>query len=108
MRTLPTVFEVPFTDARTLGDNGQLGEIASYLRRCGYTESNSNRLGWYHLRADAIEINPGFTRQPACQRRDRDTAGQSRRAEIAVGRAHLEKRIEFDRSYILPRGHDRR
>jgi penicillin-binding protein 1B len=42
-----------------LGDNGQLGEIASYLRRCGYTESNSNRLGWYHLRADAIEINPG-------------------------------------------------
>jgi penicillin-binding protein 1B len=43
----------------TLGDNGQLEEIASYLRRCGYSESNGNRLGWYHLRADAIEINPG-------------------------------------------------
>src|SRR6266849_2767605 len=42
-----------------LGDNGQLDEIASYLRRCGYSESNSNRLGWFHLRPDAIEINPG-------------------------------------------------
>jgi penicillin-binding protein 1B len=42
-----------------LGDEGQLEEIASYLRRCGYSESNSNRLGWFHMRPDAIEINPG-------------------------------------------------
>ncbi len=42
-----------------VGDDGQLDEIASYLRRCGYTESNTSRMGWYHLRADAIEINPG-------------------------------------------------
>ena len=42
-----------------VGDDGQLGEIASYLARCGYTESNTSRAGWYHLRADAIEINPG-------------------------------------------------
>jgi penicillin-binding protein 1B len=42
-----------------VGDDGQLQEIASYLRHCGYTESNTSRLGWYHLRPDAIEINPG-------------------------------------------------
>ena len=34
-------------------------DIAEYLRHCGYSESNSDRLGWYHLRPDAIEINPG-------------------------------------------------
>src|ERR1700748_1478078 len=27
--TLPTVFEVPFTDARTLGDNGQLANLTA-------------------------------------------------------------------------------
>ena len=42
-----------------IGDDGQLQEIAAYLHRCGYTESNTNRVGWYHLRPDAIEINPG-------------------------------------------------
>jgi penicillin-binding protein 1B len=42
-----------------VGDAGKLDEIAQYLRRCGYTESNSSRAGWYHIRADAIEINPG-------------------------------------------------
>ena len=42
-----------------VGDDGQLQEIAAYLHRCGYSESNTSRLGWYHLRPDAIEINPG-------------------------------------------------
>ncbi len=42
-----------------IGDDAQLPEMAAYLRRCDYTESNTNRGGWYHLRADAIEINPG-------------------------------------------------
>jgi penicillin-binding protein 1B len=42
-----------------VGDEGRLDEIATYLRRCGYTESNSSRAGWYHMRPDAIEINPG-------------------------------------------------
>jgi penicillin-binding protein 1B len=42
-----------------LGDQTKLEEIADYLRRTGYSESSSNRLGWYHLRPDAIEINPG-------------------------------------------------
>ena len=42
-----------------VGDPAQVAEIADYLRRCGYGESNSNRLGWYRVRPDAIEINPG-------------------------------------------------
>ena len=42
-----------------IGDDGQIAEMAAYLRRCGYTESNTSRAGWYHLRPDAIEINPG-------------------------------------------------
>lgn len=42
-----------------VGDEAQIDEIASYLRRCGYTESISSRAGWYHVRPDAIEVNPG-------------------------------------------------
>ncbi len=34
--TLPTVFEVPFTDARTLGDNGQLADITSEVTALPY------------------------------------------------------------------------
>src|SRR6476619_1694289 len=34
--TLPTVFEVPFTDARTLGDNGQLADLSSDVRKLPY------------------------------------------------------------------------
>jgi ABC-type glycerol-3-phosphate transport system substrate-binding protein len=35
-RTLPTVFEVPFTDARTLGDNGQLANLSPYAKALPY------------------------------------------------------------------------
>jgi ABC-type glycerol-3-phosphate transport system substrate-binding protein len=34
--TLPTVFEVPFTDARTLGDNGQLADLTSLAKALPY------------------------------------------------------------------------
>jgi ABC-type glycerol-3-phosphate transport system substrate-binding protein len=34
--TLPTVFEVPFTDARTLGDNGQLADLTAEVKRLPY------------------------------------------------------------------------
>jgi penicillin-binding protein 1B len=42
-----------------LGDQTQPGEIADYLRRAGFSEASTNRLGWYHVRPGAIEINPG-------------------------------------------------
>ena len=35
-RTLPTVFEVPFTDARTLGDNGQLADLTALAKALPY------------------------------------------------------------------------
>ncbi len=41
------------------GEDAKVEEIADYLRRCGYSESSNNKLGWFHLRPDAIEINPG-------------------------------------------------
>src|SRR5207245_8711431 len=34
--TLPTVFEVPFTDARALGDNGQLADITAEAKSLPY------------------------------------------------------------------------
>jgi ABC-type glycerol-3-phosphate transport system substrate-binding protein len=34
--TLPTVFEVPFTDARTLGDNGQLADLTAEVKTLSY------------------------------------------------------------------------
>jgi ABC-type glycerol-3-phosphate transport system substrate-binding protein len=34
--TLPTVFEVPFTDARALGDNGQLANLTPYASKLSY------------------------------------------------------------------------
>ena len=34
--TAPTVFEVPFTDARTLGDNGQLADLTSFVKALPY------------------------------------------------------------------------
>jgi multiple sugar transport system substrate-binding protein len=34
--TLPTVFEVPFTDARTLGDNGQLADLTQLAKALPY------------------------------------------------------------------------
>jgi penicillin-binding protein 1B len=42
-----------------VGDDAHIPEIAGYLRRCGYTESITSRVGWFHIRPDAIEINPG-------------------------------------------------
>jgi len=43
-----------------VGDSGTPDEIASRLRQSGYTEDDQrNRMGWYHLRPDAISISPG-------------------------------------------------
>jgi penicillin-binding protein 1B len=42
------------------GETITTSEIAAYLRRAGYSEdSNRSRVGWYRLRPDAIEVNPG-------------------------------------------------
>lgn len=42
-----------------VGEPARPDEIAEYLRRCQYSESNSSRAGWYRVRPDGIEVNPG-------------------------------------------------
>lgn len=59
----------PFANMSTLyaaprpvlvGQQIETTEIASYLRQAGYSENNNrSRVGWFRLRPDAIEINPG-------------------------------------------------
>lgn len=60
-----------------IGDSGSPAEIASMLRESGYGEdARQNRLGWFHLRPDAIEIFPGpdsyFEAEPGVIRFARD------------------------------------
>jgi len=43
----------------TVGEEVSRDEILRALRNAGYGESKSNRMGWYNLRPDAIEILPG-------------------------------------------------
>src|SRR5579863_2268649 len=41
------------------GSEGKVEELASYLRRCGYSESKTNNSGWYRTQGDTIEVHPG-------------------------------------------------
>ncbi len=43
----------------TLGDEVAANEIIAQLRRSGYSESHANRMGWYRVREDGVEIFPG-------------------------------------------------
>ncbi len=59
----------PFADMSVLyaaprpvlvGEHVETTEIASHLRQAGYSEDNNrSRVGWFRLRPDAIEVNPG-------------------------------------------------
>jgi len=42
-----------------VGDELDTGEVVDQLRRSGYSERKENRMGWYNVRADALEIFPG-------------------------------------------------
>ena len=72
-----------------VGDPAKVEELAEYLKQAGYTESNRNRLGWYHVRPDAIEINPGpeaFSGEGAVVKIERGVV-----AEIISLRDHTER-----------------
>lgn len=43
----------------SVGDRMSPDELVAALKYRGYTESRSNRMGWYHVRTDAIEFFPG-------------------------------------------------
>jgi penicillin-binding protein 1B len=42
-----------------VGEDISQDDIAAYLRRCGYSSSNTNRMGSYLIRPDGVEVNPG-------------------------------------------------
>src|SRR5580700_10988957 len=42
-----------------IGDPASVAEIASALRRAGYSESKDNGIGWYQEVPNAIEVHPG-------------------------------------------------
>ena len=46
------------------GDGMTVAELGESLRRRGYSDNRSNRLGWYKLRSDGIEIFPGVDASP--------------------------------------------
>ena len=43
----------------SVGDDLTPEEIITQLKRSGYGDTNNNRMGWYHLRTNAVEIFPG-------------------------------------------------
>lgn len=51
-------------DPVSIGDHLEAEELAALLRRRGYTTTRSNRMGWYHVREDAVEIFPGVDAYP--------------------------------------------
>ncbi|MBI4874561.1 MAG: PBP1A family penicillin-binding protein [Acidobacteria bacterium] len=55
--TTSMLFSAPKTVR--VGDETTAEEIVGQLRRSGYGESKTNRMGWYHLRPDAVEVFPG-------------------------------------------------
>lgn len=48
----------------SVGDSLTPDELVDALRRRGYSADRSNRVGWFHLRADGIEIFPGVDAYP--------------------------------------------
>jgi len=48
----------------SVGDPLTQDELVEALRRRGYTTDRSNRIGWYHVRSDGVEIFPGVDAYP--------------------------------------------
>jgi len=47
------------SEAVNVGDDSSPEEIAARIRRAGYGESRTNRMGWFRVKPDSIEIYPG-------------------------------------------------
>jgi len=48
----------------SVGDPLTPDELVDALRRRGYSTDRSNRVGWFHVRADGIEVFPGVDAYP--------------------------------------------
>ncbi len=51
------VFSAPRTV--TMGEELSPAEVVTQLRASGYGDSRSNRMGWFHVRQDTVEVFPG-------------------------------------------------
>lgn len=51
------IFSAPRTV--TVGEELSPAEVAAQLRASGYGDSRSNRMGWFHVRQDTVEVYPG-------------------------------------------------
>jgi penicillin-binding protein 1B len=56
------IFAAPEPVSR--GDALTVAELTELLQRRGYTDNRSNRLGWYKIRPDGVEIFPGVDASP--------------------------------------------
>jgi penicillin-binding protein 1B len=56
------IFAAPEPVSR--GDALTVAELTELLRRRGYTDNRANRLGWYKIRPDGVEIFPGVDASP--------------------------------------------
>ncbi len=56
------IFAAPEPVSR--GDAMTVAELTETLRLRGYTDNRSNRLGWYKVRPDGVEIFPGVDASP--------------------------------------------
>jgi penicillin-binding protein 1B len=56
------IFAAPEPVSR--GDALTAAELCDMLRHRGYTDNRSNRLGWYKVREDGVEIFPGVDASP--------------------------------------------
>ncbi len=90
------IFAAP--ESVSVGDAMTPNDIATDLRRSGYTESRGNPIGYYQIHSNYIEIfpaigfllRPGTWADPLRQRQDladRFAAGQYRPQSIPVGAA---------------------
>jgi penicillin-binding protein 1B len=46
-------------EAVSVGDEVSADDIVTALQRAGYSESRSNRMGWFHVRTGGVEVFPG-------------------------------------------------
>lgn len=46
-------------EAISTGDELTADDVINALQRAGYSESRANRMGWFHVRPDGVEVFPG-------------------------------------------------
>jgi len=91
----------------SVGDSITVDELVAALRRRGYTTDRSNRAGWYHVRADGVEIFPGVDAHPHSEPGviflENDTV-----VRIVSNRDHTERPRYYLDPELITNLHDRR